>query len=433
MKYLITSIQKGAPVNKGLLTNMLRFAKDKGIENIYTFVMNGRYKDEEIIDKRIFHAGIATVENLKLNSNLRLQDMKTLAQQIQPFTGVNQKLSRDYSYILPGMKIRYLSVANTSRHPRALMTTGSLTHGHYKDHTAQGRKAKHQHQYGFVYVEVKNNRIFNAYQIEATKKGDFHYKDERFVGGRKIYSQPEALVLGDIHVGDTCPKAYKIALKQIEELKPKRVVLHDLFNGHSINPHEKGQLISSLKSYKYKRDSLDRELREVYKEIVKLANRFPDVQFIVAESNHDIFLHRYIDSKDFIHHPQNFMFAIDMIPEILSGKKPTLEIALSLIGKIPKNFNFLMEDQEFRARGVELGTHGHRGASGSRGTSRQFDNLNLKMITGHEHSPKLYQNGMVVGTLTKLKLDYTKGPSAWANANGILYSDGKYGLITIIV
>jgi hypothetical protein len=51
------------------------------------------------------------------------------------------------------------------------------------------------------------------------------------------------------------------------------------------------------------------------------------------------------------------------------------------------------------------------------------------MITAHEHSPKLYANGMVVGTLTHLKLPYTKGAGGWMHANGILYADGKYGLI----
>lgn len=111
---------------------------------------------------------------------------------------------------------------------------------------------------------------------------------------------------------------------------------------------------------------------------------------------------------------------------------PTLEIALAQIGAIPLNFHFMKEDQNYRVRGIELAYHGHRGANGSRGTSSQFDRLNLKMITAHEHSPKLYQNGMVVGTSTKLRLDYTKGASSWLNAHGILYPNGKYALITMI-
>jgi hypothetical protein len=431
MKYIITTVQYGARVNKNLLANMKLFAQEHGVDHIYTFVMNGRYKDEDFLDPAI-GVDIATVDNLRLNSNLRLQDVKILAQQINPFTGMNQKLSRDYSYILPSPKIRYESVANTSQSPRAFMTTGALTHGNYKMHTAQGRKANEQHQYGFVYVEVKNNKIFHAYQVEATKGGDFYYMREKYHKGKKLTRNPEALVLGDWHTGDTNPKIRKRTIEMIKELKPKRVVFHDFFNGHSINPHEKGHLITSLKSFQRKRDSLDRELKEVYKEMQFFATEFPEIQFLVPESNHDIFLYRYLDSKGFIEHAQNFMFALRMIPEVLEDKKPTLEVGLGLMGEIPSNFKFLREDEEHRVRGVELGYHGHRGANGSRGTSRQFQYLNLKMISGHEHSPKLYANSMVVGTSTKLKLDYTKGASSWMHAHGILYEDGKYGLITLI-
>lgn len=205
-KYIITSVQYGGVVNKQLLANLLVFAKEHKVENIYTFVMNGRYKDEQIIDKRIFESGLSTIEGQTLNANLRLKDMKILAQQINPFTGMNQKLSRDYSYILPSAKIRYLSLANTSKHPRALMSTGALTHGNYKDN-AIGKKAEQQHQYGFVYVEIANNTIFHAYQVEANKKGDFYYMTEKYCGGKKLKSKPEALVLGDWHTGDTNKKS----------------------------------------------------------------------------------------------------------------------------------------------------------------------------------------------------------------------------------
>lgn len=432
MRYIITSVQYGAKVNKTLLTNMLAFAKEHKVENLLTFVLNGKYKEDDILDPLIGQH-LASVDTLRLNSNLRLQDMKILAQQINPLTGLGFKLSRDYSYILPSTKIRYLSLASTSQSPRVLMTTGSLTHGNYKEHTAQGRKAKEQHQFGFVYVEVKNNKIFESYQVEATKTGDFHYMDERYVSGKKVKAQPEALVLGDWHTCDTNPKARKRSIEMIHDLKPKRVVFHDLFNGHSINPHERGHLISSLKSFHMKRDSLDKELKQVYAEIVYMATQFPDVKFLVAESNHDIFLERYIDSKEFMNHSQNFMMALRMIPAMIEAKKPTLQIALELIGKIPSNFYFGRVDEEYRVRGVELLYHGHNGINGSKGTSNSFDRLNLRMISGHEHSPKLYANGMVVGTNTHLKLDYTKGAGAWIHANGILYPDGKYGLIPFIV
>lgn len=433
MKYIITNVQYNAGVNVNLSKNIKCFAKEHGIDQMLTFVQNGSYIEDDIVDKKVFEAGFSTVDNLTLNNNLRLQDMKILAQQINPMTGLTTKLSRDYSYIIPSAKIRYLSIANTSKHPRAFMTTGNLTKPNYKLHTAQGRKAESQHQFGFVFVEVLNGRIFKTYQIEAEKNGNFHYLDERYVNGRKRKAQPEAIILGDLHLGDTCPKAYKHSLECISTLKPKRVILHDLFNGHSINPHEQGHLIASLKNLQEHRDSLENELKMVYKEICKLSKQFPKVQFLVAESNHDIFLQRYIDDKLFMDNARNFLHVINMIPEMLEGKKPTLQIGLELFGDIPRNFTFGKVDEEHRVRGIELGYHGMHGLNGSRGSSASFDRFNLKMITGHEHTPKLYANGMVVGTLTHLKLPYTKGCSSWMHCNGILYSDGKYGLLPFTV
>jgi hypothetical protein len=432
MKYIVTNVQYNARVNANFLLNIQTFAKVHGVSKLLTFVQNGSYHEEDEIDMQVFEGGFETIDNLTLNSNLRLKDMKILAQQINPMTGMTTKLCRDYTYIMPSAKIRYQSVANTTTKPRAMMTTGNLTKPNYKLHTAQGRKAMEQHQYGFVFVEVINNRIFTTYQVEATKNGDFYYLNERYQAGKKTIVQPEAIVLGDLHIGDTNPKALAHSLKQIKELKPKRVVLHDLFNGHSINPHEQGHLLSSLRNLNV-RDSLDKELKSVYGFVAKLSKDFPKVQFLVAESNHDIFLERYLDGKLFMEHPQNFLHAIKMIPHILEGEKPTLQIGLELFGHLPSNFHFAKVDEEHRVRGVELAYHGHNGVNGSRGSGASFDRYNLKMITGHTHSPALFANGMVVGTLTHLKLPYTKGAGSWVHCNGILYADGKYGLLPFVI
>lgn len=429
MKYIITNIQYNAGVNTNFLKNLLKFAEVHEVKELLTFVQNGSYHEEDEIDERVFDAGFSTVDSLTLNRNLRLRDMRILAQQINPMTGMSSKLSRDFSYIMPSAKIRYLSVANTSSNPRALMTTGNLTKPNYKLHTAQGRKAEAQHQYGFVFVEIKSGKLFTTYQVEATKNGNFYYLNEKYVCGKVKKVQPEAIVLGDIHTGDTNQKALKHSLATIEELKPKCVVLHDIFNGHSIDVHSGDNLLYGLRCLKDKRDSLENELWEVYNFVWKLSEQFPDIEFLVAESNHDIWLERYIDSKKFIDHSQNFLHAIEMIPHILEGKKPTLQIGLELFGDLPDNVYFGREDEEYRVRGVELLYHGHRGLNGSRGSSASFDRFNLRMISGHEHTPKLYANGMVVGTLTHLKLSYTKGAGSWMHANGILYADGKYGLL----
>lgn len=431
MRYIITSAQRNAGVNKGLLRNMQNFAKKHKVDKILFFAMRGKFIEEDKLDPLLMD--FEMVDKLRLNANLMLKSIEALPQQIDPFYGLSGKFSRDYSHIIPSPKIRYRSIANTSKYPRALMTTGAITKPNYKMHTRIGQLANEQHQYGFVYVEVVNNTIFNARQIEATDNGDFYFLTEKYYGGKVYREKPEALILGDYHVGDTCPKVRAETIKMVKELKPRRLVFHDLFNGYSINHHEEDNLLAELRSVRDMKFGLENEMREVYNELTYFAKLFKDIEMVVVRSNHDDFLERYLKDKKFVKHPQNFLFSCKLIPQILDEKKVPLQEGLKLIGEIPSNVRFVNQDDSYRVRGVELGMHGHLGVSGAKGSPRQFSRLNLKTITGHTHSPELMANGMVVGTSTKLRLSYTHGASSWLNAHGILYANGKYGLITLIL
>lgn len=436
MNYIVSTIQYNAVVNKNLLRNILQFADKHDVRNIYLYVMPGKNKDETLLptfdDSRI-ELLFLDKGGMKLNSNLKLYDTGILASQINPLTGFNTKLHRDYSYILPSPKIRYSSIANTSKYPRFLATTGALTHGNYKMHIAQGRKADLEHEYGFAFVEIVNNRIFNFHPVMALKNGNFNYNREYYVSGEVREQQPEALVLGDWHCGDTCPKTREATIAMIQKLKPKRVVFHDFFNGHSINHHEAHNHVSKARLWQQKMHVLEQEVRECLAELKFFATKFPDVQFLIVESNHDAFLAKYIGEENFLEDGQNSVFACKLFVEVSKGiKQPILKTAMELVGVTPRNVQFLNEDEEYRVQGVGLDYHGHRGTNGSRGSGQSFDRNNLKLITGHTHSPMIFANGMVVGTSTHLKLGYSKGASSWLNAHSLLYTSGKYTLITMI-
>jgi hypothetical protein len=177
---------------------------------------------------------------------------------------------------------------------------------------------------------------------------------------------------------------------------------------------------------------LSKELKMVHKHLWDMANEFPDIKFVIPESNHDVFLRRYIDSGDFMYNPQNFLFVATIIPEVLKEKKPVLEIALSQIGQLPPNMRFLLENDEFRVAGVNIGSHGHLGVSGSRGSVSQFDKQNFNQMSGHTHKPERQANAISVGTNSILNQRYMKGPGAHAHANGIVYRDGHQMLYVMI-
>lgn len=439
MNYIVSTIQYNAVVNKNFLRNMLLFAEQHNVPKIHLFVMPGKTKDEYQLPKILMEDErieflFLDKNGMKINQNLKLFDTGILASQINPLTGFNMKLHRDFSYVLPSPKIRYQTFPNTSQYPRFLATTGALTHGNYKMHTAQGRKADLEHQYGFAYIKVKNNRIFSYRPIMALKNGNFNYAREHYKNGELRDQQPEALVLGDWHTGDTCPKVRKETIKLIEELDPKRVVFHDFFNGHSINHHEAHNHLTKARLWREKMHNLEEEIEEALAELQFFAHKFPDIEFVVVESNHDLFLSRYIGEENFLDDGQNSVFACKMFVEVSesTSRKPMLERAMRLVGDIPENVKMLHEDEEYRVHGVGLDYHGHRGINGARGTSASFHRNNLQLITGHEHAPKIYANGMVVGTSTHLRLNYTKGASSWLNAHGLLYTSGKYTLLTFI-
>jgi hypothetical protein len=317
--------------------------------------------------------------------------------------------------------------------PRFLATTGALTHGNYKMHTAQGRKASLEHEYGFAFVKIRSNRLFSYYPVMALKNGNFNHYREAYRGGKMTEQQPEAIVLGDWHVGDTCPMVRKETIRTIGNLMPKRVFFHDFFNGHSINHHERRNNISKARMWANKMHVLEAEVKECVKELQFFANKFPDIEFFIVESNHDQFLAKYIGEENFLEDGQNSVFACKMFVSVNEDiNTPILQIAMELVGDLPENVTFFKEDDDYRIHGMGLSYHGHRGLNGSRGSGASFDRFNLKLITGHEHTPKIYANGMVVGTSTKLRLSYTKGASSWMNSHGILYSTGKYTLLTII-
>lgn len=438
MNYIVSTIQYCATVNKPFLRNMLAFADNHNVSKIYLFVMAGKNKDETALatvlleDPRIEFLYLDK-NGKKLNNNLKLHDTQILASQINPLTGLTPKLHRDYSYILPSPKIRYLSIPNTSTYPRFQATTGALTHGNYKLHTAQGRKADLEHQYGFVYVEVHNSRRYTIRQVMALKNGNFHYDREYYRNGAMTDVQPEALILGDWHTGETCPKTRAVTIKMLGRLAPKRAVFHDLFNGHSINHHEMDDNVTRALLWKKEKHVLRNEVAACLKELNYFAKTFGDIQFLVSESNHDIFLSTYIRKRNFLMDGQNAEFASVLFAEMLKEKQePTLATAMRLIGKIESNVKMLREDEEYRVKGIGLDAHGHRGVNGARGSGASLDRFNMKQITAHEHTPKIYANGMVVGTSTYLKLGYMHGASSHLNAHGILYRDGTYGLISII-
>jgi hypothetical protein len=166
-------------------------------------------------------------------------------------------------------------------------------------------------------------------------------------------------------------------------------------------------------------------------EVIDFFEQNSDIDFIVVRSNHDIWLDRWLNDTDW-RKSNNKMTYLKLASEMASDTEG--KGALNVILRINnvENAYCLDLDESFNVNGFELGIHGHQGAGGSRGSMIQFKNLNTKNVTGHSHVPRRMNGALSVGTLTKLRLGYNKGLSAWMQSNVIIHQNGKAQHLNII-
>lgn len=437
MKYIITSAQKGATLNKNFWNNIQKFKKEMNVDKILVFVMNGKYKTDEVL-----HPSVATLPDIelindyeKLHNKVYAYDSKVLAQRVKPLLGLSDKLPMERSYILPATKRRLESIASLSTKPRFFCATGAVTEPFYKLNTSQGVKAYEEHQYGFVYFDsLDNKKKMDMMSVPVDKSGNFFYETTQYHSGTITRGVPiECLILGDWHFGTTNKFARLESIKQIEEMKPKYVVFHDLFDGYSINHHERHKLLARLRSVKNRRSNLKKELQLLAKEIKFFSEKFHDVKFLVAESNHDEFIRTFIDDKYFMKDEENFQFACSLVNELIDPEAIPLKIGLEKVTTLPNNFFFYSIDDTKRVRGWDVVQHGHKGSNGARGSRNTFKRFNLRAIFGHTHQIGIGSNWINVGTNTNLNPAYARGGlSGWMHSNGIIYKNNTATLKSFV-
>ena len=114
-----------------------------------------------------------------------------------------------------------------------------------------------------------------------------------------------------------------------------------------------------------------------------------------------------------------------------------MQIRSKIITKYFENYDptrvlWYDRDTEYKVAGIELGQHGDLGLNGSRGSLSQSEKAYGDCVVGHSHHSNIMRGAWRVGTSTKLKLDYNRGPSSWNQSHCLVYFDGSRQLINII-
>jgi len=390
------------------------------------------------IDKRLLNEAIV-IEDTHLNSNIFLSTIKLSAKAIDPITGLGRLGQRDGSFIFasPKQRLKSSPVSNT-KPPHFLMTTGAITVSDYTSSSYMSNKtahiAEHDHVMGGLIIEIGDSDEYHFRQFQCDGKGRFIDLGVRYDGKETKDIQPEAFVLGDWHSGSTCPMSKDVWKTISNKLKPKMLIMHDLFDGRSINHHEEMNVDSKAKRAMKGHLNLSDELKLVANDLKELCTWTDKV--IVVKSNHDEFLQRFLQKGDFKNDPYNYKTFLQLALEYVSSNKDPLKYGVEEIGELDPSLHskvqWLVRDEDLRIAGIQLGAHGDKGANGSRGGLKSMEFAYGNSVSGHSHSPEIIRGAWQVGTSSVLKLGYNIGPSSWLNTSCLVYPNGQRQLINAI-
>ena len=438
-KFIITWCQSETDIHEKFLDNIESYSKKI---NAQILIIAGRYKnptslyssknieaDEENVESKWNKRTIPYLDAARhyIHKHLCvLSDVKIQPTSSTPLSGMNNITGVESCIIgHPRVHLRSLPVLDGYSN-KLLLTTGSLSIENYTD-TKVGKKSEFHHQYGFVVVELDGD-IFHVRQVVADKNGDFY--DLIYEVKKGVVSENKkgvnAIVWGDLHLGDEDEIALKTSFDMANKLKANKIVLHDVVNSHSISHHEKRDPFQLLQREEDGSWSLKNELKNVE----DFFNNNKKHSFIVIRSNHDEFIDRWLMNEDWRKAPNKLLY-LNFANIIANGEAPK-GIIPYVLTKQTTNTYCLGVDESKVINGWEVGMHGHIGVHGSKPSPIQLKNLPIKTITGHTHVPHREDGHLSVGTLTKLRLGYNKGASAWLHSNVVIYPNGKTSHIHII-
>lgn len=390
------------------------------------------------VDARLLNENIV-LNDVKLNDSLFLSTIKLSAKHIDPVTGMERIGQRGGSFIFASPKQRLKLVANSSEHvPNALMTTGAVTVSSYDTERYMSSRtaylADHDHVMGAIIVEIESSKAFHYRQIQRNKHGGFTDLGVQYWESGTEPVRAESFVLGDWHSAECDPKVRELLPEMCAALKPKRLFLHDLYDGTAVSHHEANNTILRAKRSAANQLNLEDELRGVANDLRWMVGMVSEV--IVVDSNHNDFLSRYLADGRYLKDPQNLYVSLKLAASMLEGKHPLKDGVMRTSGKDSSfltKVKFLLPDESYTINGVEHGVHGHRGPSGSKGSLIGLERSYGKSVTGHTHSAAILRGAWVVGTSSILDPEYASGSaSSWIHCHYVQWPDGTRQLINII-
>lgn len=450
-RFVITSAQNATPIHKRAFETLVNYCKHN---NAQLLVVPYRYKNptsrwsqaarnDDWWAKEL--APYIMGERVQLNPHIvLLGDIMMQPTAERPVNGLETHTGED-SGIMGHPKLELTTIATPQqRLPKILSTTGAITVKNYIESKA-GKKGEHHHTFGAALVEIDGSR-FHLRQLNMKNDGSFCDLLSEYSGDKVTqYDRVSGLVMGDTHVEVIDPSVVDATFLRpdsiVNYLKPKALVWHDVFDGTSVNHHERGRLFHEFAKFHAQRRNVEAELTRTYEFIDKVTP--PNTKNIFVPSNHNSFLREWVENINPKLDPENVMFwAETFLAMARNGTRWTpsgVEVCdpFAYWGtkklKTAKQAVFLHRGQSHLIEDIEVGYHGDKGPGGARGSRQSYRKIGVKTIIGHTHGPGIMDGTYQVGTSSRLDLTYTSGSlSNWLHTHCVVYPNGERSLINII-
>ncbi len=441
---------KGDPGFVEAIEKWAGFTGGKVLVNPVLYKNPTRQSDAQAIDPNVWWddelvgRGWMLEDELRPHSKLVIMTTKPQATANNPLPPRMESLTKDRSAIIGHPQIAMRTVATPQDElPKILYSSGAVTEKHYSD-TPTGDIAEFHHSLGGVIVEVRGDKF---HLREVVYDGEQFIDVDTSFSSEGAYDAPraEALVMGDIHApwlpSEDVMEATFGPAGILEATQAKRLMLHDLADMASVNPHERGSRLTRAAMFAKGRTNLARELRGVREWLERFPGEYlkgsGDLETFVVASNHDAFLHRWLESGEHHVEPENRALYHHLSAEMLDyhavhDKFPSaLELGLRRSG-YQGGAKFLGIDESLRIMGVELGMHGHLGPNGARGSAKGLSRIGTRSIIGHSHSSMIWQGVYQAGHSSRNRHGYNVGPSSWLTTHVLLLGNGRRQMIHLI-
>jgi hypothetical protein len=429
--YLITCAQAHTPINSTVWEGMKAYAEEIGAQIIVVPITYYNNKTSFKPYPTIWHPELLPymfAREDKIHPYLTLiSDANVLPTAERPLRGFEGVTGEESSIV--GHPRHHLEVVPTLPNSRDkfMMTTGAITIPNYRK-ARVGKKAEFHHIEGFLVVEILSNEAFNFRHVSSCEDGSF--QDLVYTwDGKKIKKdgRAECIIFGDVHVGQEDPEMIEKTRDVLDILNPKSIVLHDIFDGHSINHHQAKDFVHQVKLEKSGKNDLESEIGEVFSFI----DSFKEWNPVIVPSNHNDWLDKWLrlggGDKDI----KNAIIFNELRWELYNNDcaKGILAHLIDREKKVNKTWRgvkTLHRNDSYKVCGHELNNHGDLGSNGAKGTPNTFRKLNVKIVSGDKHFLYTLDGAYGVGVSTVKDHGYNRGLSSWTQSHGVINANGKF-------